>query len=98
MVFKGSEDFPGGTVDRNPLPIQGTRVHSLVWEDSMFPQTLSPCARTREAWAPGRLEPVPHNKRRHHNEKPAHHNQRVALTHHNQRKAHTAKKTQHSQK
>ena len=57
--------------------------------------------------SPHALEPMLSNRRGQHNERPAHHNWRVAPahhnwrvapTHHNWRKAHAATKTQHSQK
>ena len=45
------------------------------------PQLLSQCSRVQELQLPSlcALEPVFHNKRDHHNEKPARHNERVAL-------------------
>ena len=53
-------------------------------------QLLSP--RTATAEAPRNLEPVLHNKRSPHNEKPVQRNYRVSPTHHNQRKARTTTK------
>jgi len=54
------------------LPMQGTQVQSLIWEDS---------TRHRAAEVMGHncgslptLKPMPYNKRSHHNEKPTHHN------------------------
>ena len=44
------------------------------------------------------LESVLHNKRSHHNEKPMHHNYRVAPDCHNKRKVPTATKTHYNQK
>ena len=32
-VIYFSRDFPGGAVVKNCLPMQGTRVRALVWED-----------------------------------------------------------------
>ena len=55
---------------KNPLPVQGTWVHSLVQEDSI-------CLRT--------TKPMFHNRRSHCNEKPMHH-ERVGPAHCNQRK------------
>ena len=70
------------------LPMQGTRVQALVWEDptcrgetkARALQLLSLRATTTEAHVPqllkpARLEPVLQNKRSHRNEKPAHHNE-----------------------
>ena len=61
------------------LPMQGTRVPSLVWKDSTchrvtrahVPQLLSLSAVTTEALL---LEPVLCNKGSQHNKKPKHHN------------------------
>ena len=65
-------------------------------------EELSPCATTTEPmllsprasttgptshnWSRSTLEPMLCNKTNHHNEKPAHHNDRVASTHCNERK------------
>ena len=55
--FKNKFDFPGGPVVGICLPMKGTQVQSLVWEDStclgttkpMCHNYLSPCATTTEA-------------------------------------------------
>ena len=74
------------------LPMQGTQVRALVWEDPTCRGATKPvhhnywaCALEPEShnyWAcvpqllkPTRLEPVLHNKRSNHNEKPPHHNE-----------------------
>ena len=77
------------------LPVQGTRVRSLVWEDPtgrgankpmhhsywacaldvLAPASHNYWARAPQLLKPVRLEPVLHNKRNHHNEKPAHRNE-----------------------
>ena len=62
------------------LPMQGTWVHFLVWEDSTGCGTTKTVCHTYRAFT---LEPVLCNKRSYHNEKPAHHNQRVAPVRHN---------------
>ena len=56
------------------LPMQGTQVPSLVWEDRTCrgATKLSLCATTTE---PTRLEPVLCNERSHRNAKPAHSNE-----------------------
>ena len=65
------------------LPMQGTRVRALVWEDPTcrgaakpVHQLLSPCSRACEPQLlkPTRLEPMLCVKRSHSNEKPAHPN------------------------
>ena len=67
---------------RNCLPVQGTRLRALVWEDptccgatkpvrhNTEPALQSPRATTTE---PARLEPVLRNKRSHCNERPVCH-------------------------
>ena len=55
------------------LPIQGTRVLSLVWEDFTCQGAINPRHCSYRACA---LGPVLCNKRSHLNEKPAHCNQR----------------------
>ena len=61
------------------LPMQGTRVRALVWEDPTCHRATKPTCHNYWAWAPqllkpACLEPVLHNKRSCRNEKPAHHN------------------------
>ena len=78
-----SGGFPGGSVV-NCLPVQETRVLSLIWEDltcrgATAPQLLSLCSRGAQepqGQSPSTLEPVLLNKRNHHVKKPAHCNQR----------------------
>ena len=72
-------DFPGGTVIKNPLPMQGTRVWSLFWEDPTCCRATKPVRHNYWAHLPQllkftRLEPVLRNKRRHYNENPVHSN------------------------
>ena len=81
----GQQDFPGGTVVKNPPANSGTRVRALVQEDptchgatkARGPQLLSLRSRAREPQLlkPARLEPVLRNKRSHCNEKPTHRNE-----------------------
>ena len=59
--------FPGG------LPMQGTRVRALVWEDPTCRGAAKPVC--HNYWSPRTLEPMLHNKRSHHSETPAHHNE-----------------------
>ena len=51
------------------LPVQGTRVRALVWEDPTSTEQLAPWATITE---PARLEPVLRNKRGRDSERPAH--------------------------
>ena len=51
------------------LPMQGTQVRALVWEDPHAPEQLGPWATTTE---PACLEPVLRNKRGRDSERPAH--------------------------
>ena len=69
--------------------MQGTQVRSLVREDSTCCRATKPTHHTYEALA---LESVLCNKRRHRKEKPAHHNQRVALSLPQLEKAHKSTK------
>ena len=62
------------------LPVQGTRVRVLVWEDPTCHGAAKPMrhnywAHVPQLLKPVCLEPVLHNKRSHHNEKPAHRNE-----------------------
>ena len=68
--YANNGHVPGGTVDKNHLPMQGTWVWSLVQEDSTFRGATKPVCYSY--WA-HTLEPVLHNKRSHRNEKPKHH-------------------------
>ena len=67
-----SGDFLGGTVVRICLPMQGTQVQFLVWEDSTWRGAPKACA--PQLLRLLGLELVLHNKRSHHSEKPMHHN------------------------
>ena len=53
------------------LPMRGTRVRALVWEDPTCRGATRPVSHVE----PARLEPVLRNKRGHNNERPAHHNE-----------------------
>ena len=73
------------------LPMQGTRVRSLVREDSTCCGTAKPVSHNYSAHVlqllkPTRLEPVLQERSRR-NEKPVRCNQRVTPRRHNQRKA-----------
>ena len=67
-------DFPGSRVDRNRLPLQGTQVRSLAWEDSTCHRATK--CMCHNYWActraPMCLEPMRCNKRSHGNKKPRH--------------------------
>ena len=61
------------------LPMQGTWVQALGWEDPTCRGAAKPVrhnywARVLQLLKPVHLEPVLRNKRSHRNEKPAHHN------------------------
>ena len=65
---------------RNLLPVQGTQVQTLVWEDPTCHGATKPMC--HNYWAcvsqllkPAHLEPVLRNKRSHRNAKPTHHNE-----------------------
>ena len=55
------------------LPMQGTKVQSLVWEDPTCQGATKPVRHSH--WAHELLEPMCCSRRSHHHEKPAHHNQ-----------------------
>ena len=59
------------------LAMQETGVWFLVWEDPTCHGTTKPMH--HNSWAGGHLEPVPHNRRSHHNEKPIAGSQREEL-------------------
>ena len=97
------------------LPMQGTRVRALVWEDptchgatkpvchnywacALGPMSHNCWARMPQLLKPACPEPVFRNKRSHHNEKPAHHNEELPPLTATRESLHTAMKTQHSQK
>ena len=77
-------DFPGGAVVKNPPANAGYMGSSpgpgrshMPWSNwARAPQLLSLCSRACEPQLLKLtcLEPVLHDKRSHHNEKPAHHN------------------------
>ena len=48
--WKGMGDFPGGPMVKNHLPIQGTRVPSLIRENHTHRRAVSPQATTAEAY------------------------------------------------
>ena len=96
------------------LPIQGTRVRSLVKEDptcreatkpvrhNYWACTLEPVshnywARMPQLLKPAHLEPMLCNKRSHHNEKPARHNEEEPLLSATRESSGATMKTQHSQ-
>ena len=61
------------------LPMQGTRVRALVWEDPTCRRATKPMrhnywARVPQTTEPAHLEPVLRNKGSYRNEKPAHRN------------------------
>ena len=77
------------------LPLRGTRVRALVWEDPTCREATRPVSHTTE---PARLEPVLRNKRGRDNERPAHRDEEwppLAATRGSPR---TETKTQHSHK
>ena len=77
------------------LPMQGTRVRALIWEDPTCRGAAGPVSPTPEL---ARLEPVLHNGRGHDGERPAHRDEEwppLATTRESPR---TETKTQHSQK
>ena len=78
------------------LPMQGTRVQALVWEDptcrgatkpvrhnygacALEPTRHNHRAQVPQLLKPTHLEPMLHNKRSHHNEKPVHRNKEQPL-------------------
>ena len=71
-----AEDVPGGPAVKNPPPMQGTRVPSLVRGHAL--EELSPCAKTTEPTSP-RARSL--HKRNPRDEKPARCNSRVATAH-----------------
>ena len=70
------------------LPMQRTRVQSLVWEDSHATRQLSLCT---TALKPTCLEPVLHNERGPCKEKPGHHRKRQSPLAASQETAHSNK-------
>ena len=77
------------------LPMQGTRVRALVWEDPTCRGAAGPIGTATE---PARLEPVLRNKRGRDSERPAHRDEEgppLAATGESPR---TETKTQHSHK
>ena len=75
-------DFPGGTVVKNPPANAGDtgsspgpgRSHMPRSNQAHGPQLLSSRTCEPQLLKPAHLEPVLHNKRSHHNEKPARRN------------------------
>ena len=88
--------FPGGSVVKISLPMQETQVRSHIpWSNqahapqllSMYSrapeqQLLSPHVATPEART-NALDPLLHNKKSQHSEKPQHQNYKVATVYHN---------------
>ena len=54
------------------LPMQGTQVWSLIWEDPICFRATKPVG--HKYWSRSTWEPMLHSKRSHCNEKPMHHN------------------------
>ena len=77
------------------LPMQGTRVRALVWEDPTCHGATRPMATVTE---PARLEPVLRNKRGRDSERPAHCDEEWPPLAATRESPHTETKTQHSQK
>ena len=85
------------------LPMHGTRARSPVREDSTCHIATKPIPQNYGAGElqllePARLEPVLHNKRSHHSEKPAYQNKEQPSLTTTKESLHTAVKTKHSQK
>lgn len=77
--LSSTQDFPGGTLDINHLPMQGTwfsawsgKIPHASEQLKASPQLLSPGAASTDAAAP--LRPVLHHKRNHCSEMPVHGN------------------------
>ena len=68
------------------------------WACALEPVSHNYWARVPQLLKPARLEPVLHNKRRHHNEKPAHCNEEQPPLTATRESPRAATKTQHSQK
>ena len=67
-----SWDFPGDPVVKTPLAnAGGPGFHAWSRKIPHATGQLSPCSTTTEAYT---LEPMLHNTRSHHDEKPTHHN------------------------
>ena len=77
------------------LPVQGTRVRALVWEDPTCRGAARPVNHTYE---PARLEPVLRNKRGRDSERPTHRDEEWPPLAANGESPRTETKTQHSQK
>ena len=75
------------------LPMQGTRVQALVWEDPTCRGASKPVATTTE---PVRLEPVLRNKRGRDSERPMHRDEEWPPLATTRESPHTETKTQHS--
>ena len=74
------ESPPADAEDAGSIPGQGIKIPHAVGQLSLRAPALSPSSKPLEPQLlkPSHLEPAPCNKRRHHNEKPAHLNWRVA--------------------
>ena len=77
------------------LPMQGTRVRALVWEDPTCCRATGPMSQTTK---PARLEPVPRNKRGRDSERPVHRDEEWPPLAATRECPHIETKTQHSQK
>ena len=70
-IFTSAKGFPGGSVVKKPLPMQGTRLQSLIQEDpTCHGATKSMC---HSYWACA-LQPLLRKKRSHCSEKPTNRN------------------------
>ena len=86
-------------VREDPICRRATKpVHHNYWGCALEPASHNYRARTLQLLKPMHLEPVLRNKRRHHNEKPTHHNEEQPLLSGTRESPCTAIKTQHSQK
>ena len=88
--------LPGDSVVKNP-PVKAGDTGSIPHLER-FHMPRSNQAHAHNYWSLHTLEPVLHNQRNHCDEKPTHHNSRVAPVHCNGRKAWAAMKTQHGHK
>ena len=77
------------------LPMQGTRVQSLVWEDPTYLGATKPMCHNYQAQA---LKPVLHNKRSRRNQKPAHHEEEYTPNPHQLQQRKPRGRNQSSQK
>ena len=78
------------------LPMQGTRVRALVWEDPTCRGATRPMS--HKITEPARLEPVLRNKRGRDSERPAHRDEEWPPLATTRESPHTEMRTQHSNK